>query len=109
MRHRPSLHHLPSSPYRLEKPGASKVQRLQFLTDVSAIKPGAMSTSILKNGERMRASHDAATCDERDGGLPKLFPSDSEILLLFAYFSDGGKSPGRVIDEIDVTVPSIER
>jgi len=45
-------------------------------------------------------------------GLPKLFPSDAKILLLFAHFSEGKEGKrvsGCVIDEIDVTVPGIER
>lgn len=40
-------------------------------------------------------------------GLPKLFPLDSEILLFFSYLFEGGK--GRMIDEIDLTGPGIER
>lgn len=67
-------------------------------------------TSILKNGERASCRRRDAACD-RDERPPKLFRSSRKFRrFFFVYFSPapGEKGP-RVIDEIDITVPGIER
>lgn len=90
----------------LEKPGGFKVQRLQFLTDASAIKRSAASTSILKNGKRARVA-DIATplLAIATSGCRNFSVRFGNSLCLF--FRE--KKASRVIDEIDVMVPGIER